>query len=72
MSLGFKRQFHPTALRFFEYNPKSWMLNEPGDWNLCRRMLEAGVRMGSIDQIVTHYYPAQLKTASDAPVGDDA
>ena len=40
MSLGFKRQFHPTALRFFEYNPKSWMLNEPGDWNLCRRMLK--------------------------------
>jgi glycosyltransferase involved in cell wall biosynthesis len=55
---GFQGAIHPAAFRFFQYNPKSWMLDEPGDWNLCRRMLEAGVRVGWLDQIVTRYYPS--------------
>jgi hypothetical protein len=54
---GFQAAIHVTALRVFEYNPLSWLLDEPGDWNLCRRMLEAGVRMGWIDRVVSRYYP---------------
>jgi hypothetical protein len=48
------------ALSFFEFNIKSWVLDEPGDWNLCRRMLEAGVRIGYVDRVVVRYYPSRL------------
>jgi hypothetical protein len=57
---GFQASVYMGELRFFEYNPRSWMLDESGDWNLCRRMLEAGVRIGFLDKVVTEYYPARL------------
>ena len=31
---------------------------EPGDWNLARRMLDAGVRFAFIERPVTTYYYA--------------
>jgi hypothetical protein len=40
------------ALRFFEYDQESWLVAEPGDWNLARRMLAAGVRMAGVDEVV--------------------
>jgi len=49
-----------SALSFFEFNLQSWTLDEPGDWNLCRRMLEAGVRIGYVDRVVARYYPSRL------------
>jgi glycosyltransferase involved in cell wall biosynthesis len=55
---GFQAAIYTRSLRFFEYNTKSWLLDEPGDWNLCRRMIEAGVLIGWIDRIVTYYYPS--------------
>ncbi len=61
---GFQGAIYLAALRAFEYNPKSWILEEPGDWNLCRRMVEAGVRVGWIDDIVTRYYPGPFVLAS--------
>jgi hypothetical protein len=39
------------------YMAKLWVLEEPSDWNLCRRMMEAGVRMGYVDHVVTVIYP---------------
>jgi hypothetical protein len=47
-----------SALRCFEFAPRSWLLGEPADWNLCRRMIEAGVRIGHVDQVVTVLYPS--------------
>lgn len=44
--------FH-HGLKFFEYDLTAWTVEEPGDWNLCRRMMQAGVRMGFVDEIVT-------------------
>jgi glycosyltransferase involved in cell wall biosynthesis len=49
-----------SALSFFEFSLKAWTLDEPGDWNLCRRMLEAGVRVGYVDRVVARYYPSRL------------
>ena len=49
---GFQAAMYMSALRFFEYDPRSWTLNEPADWNLARRMLEAGVRIGWADHVV--------------------
>jgi glycosyltransferase involved in cell wall biosynthesis len=30
---------------------------EPGDWNLCRRILEAGANVSFVDDIVSIYFP---------------
>jgi hypothetical protein len=40
------------ALRVFEYDEESWRVAEPGDWNLCRRMVAAGVRFAACDDEV--------------------
>jgi glycosyltransferase involved in cell wall biosynthesis len=57
---GFQAAVYHADLRFFTYNTSSWMMDEPGDWNLCRRMLEAGVHFGWVDRVVTEYYPSTL------------
>lgn len=43
-------------LDFFEYDTKSWIVAEPGDWNFCRRMLEAGVKIGATERVVGKMY----------------
>jgi hypothetical protein len=40
----------------FEYDERSFVVDEPGDWNLCRRMLLAGVRFGSTEHSVGHIF----------------
>lgn len=57
---GFQVAIVLRALSFFEFSLKAWALDEPGDWNLCRRMLEAGVRIGYVDRVVARYYPSKL------------
>jgi len=49
------------ALDFFKYNLYSWMLNEPGDANMWRRMQEAGVKIGFIKHIVAKHYLEKRK-----------
>jgi len=50
-SVGHGSVFYSLGLRFFRYNNASWKLGEPGDWNLWRRMRDAGVRMGFMDEL---------------------
>jgi len=54
---GFQGAIYMAALRFFEYDLHSWVLNEVADWTMCRRMLESGVRLGWVDRVVTTIYP---------------
>lgn len=54
---GFQGAIYLSALRFFEYDLKAWLLDEVADWTMCRRMLEAGVRIGWVDRPVTFLYP---------------
>lgn len=63
---GFQGALYMSALRFFEYDLKAWVLDEPGDWNLCRRMLESGVRVGWADRPVTVLYPRGPRYAPEA------
>lgn len=53
---GFQGAIYHGGLSFFTYDVNSHLLNEPADWNLARRMLEAGVCAEFVDQIVTTYY----------------
>lgn len=36
----------------FKYNFHSWAVDEVADWNLCRRMIESGVRYSAIEDTV--------------------
>jgi hypothetical protein len=48
--------FYWSGLRFMPHEINAWRLGEPGDWNLWRRMKQAGVRMGLVPQLVaTHH-----------------
>lgn len=48
--------FYHESLSFFRYDLESWMLEEPGDWNLWSRMMRCGVRIGFLDRVLgTHY-----------------
>ncbi len=36
---------YSRRLAHMRYDPEAWLLDEPGDWNMWRRMYEAGARM---------------------------
>jgi hypothetical protein len=55
---NFSGALYLRAFRFFEWDQRAWVLGEPADWQVCRRMLEAGVRIGFVDRVVTDLYPA--------------
>ena len=45
-----------SKLKFFKYDINAWKYGEPGDWNMWRRMKEAGVSIGFIDKVVGKHY----------------
>lgn len=45
-----------SKLKFFKYDINAWKYGEPDDWNMWRRMKEAGVRIGFVDKIVGKHY----------------
>jgi glycosyltransferase involved in cell wall biosynthesis len=47
---------YSARLKFFQYDPLAWLLNEPGDWNLWRRMAEAGVLTGFLPRVVGRHH----------------
>jgi glycosyltransferase involved in cell wall biosynthesis len=47
-----------AGLTDFLYDVNAHLAGEPGDWNLARRMLEAGVRFDFVEQIVGTYHVA--------------
>jgi glycosyltransferase involved in cell wall biosynthesis len=53
---GFQAAIHHAALTDFLYDANAYLLDEPADWNVARRMLEAGVRFEFVEQLVTTYY----------------
>lgn len=49
-------------LAFFRYDIGSWKYGEPGDWNMWRRMKEAGARIGFLPKVIgTHYVTEERK-----------
>lgn len=47
---------YSAALRSMQHSFDSWRINEPGDWNLWRRMMAAGARFGFVDRVVVRHY----------------
>ncbi|HEY8886547.1 MAG TPA: glycosyltransferase family A protein [Candidatus Microsaccharimonas sp.] len=49
---SFQGAMYLRLLNFFQYDQESWLVEEPGDWNLCRRMLLSGVYYSATEQVV--------------------
>jgi len=64
---SFVGAMYHSGLRFFEYDEESWRVGEPGDWNLARRMLAAGVRVASTEEIVGNIYRVKPALKADSP-----
>lgn len=54
---GFQAAIYHAHLGDFCYDVNAHLLEEPADWNLARRMLEAGVNFEFVEQIVSSYWP---------------
>jgi glycosyltransferase involved in cell wall biosynthesis len=53
---GFQASIYHAGLTTFLYDSNAHLIGEPADWNLARRMLEAGVRFEYVERIVATYY----------------
>lgn len=54
---GFQAAIYHAGLREFTYDVNAHLVGEPADWNLARRMLEAGVSFEFVERIVSSYWP---------------
>lgn len=55
---GFQTAIYHAGLAPLLYDVNSYLLDEPADWNLARRMLEAGVAFEFVERVVTSYHVA--------------
>jgi Glycosyl transferase family 2 len=65
---GFAAAMYVRALHSaLQYDTESWLVNEPGDWNLARRMLAAGVTHASMGEVLVlcHQVPYTHKAEDD-------
>jgi glycosyltransferase involved in cell wall biosynthesis len=54
-----------SGLRYFQMSLADPLFQEPNDWSLCRRMMDAGVRFGMIDAVVCDKYESRYESHSD-------
>ena len=57
--IGLQQAIYLRGLSFFECDAYSWAMEEPADWNLIRRMREAGVHMAATEEPVARHYPSR-------------
>jgi hypothetical protein len=70
--------FYSSRLKHMRYDEHSWLLDEPGDWNLWRRMHELGAAIGHVPRVILSRSPemtslkAQRKKSGDHTTRADA
>lgn len=62
---AFQAAIYHAGLRVFAYDPLAWVFDEPHDWNLARRMLDAGVRFHYVDRLLGTYHVEPDNRAAD-------
>lgn len=60
---GFQAAVYHAGLATLLYDANSHLIGEPADWNLARRMLEAGVCFEFVAEIVTAYFVSREEPA---------
>ncbi|WP_217915153.1 glycosyltransferase family 2 protein [Miltoncostaea marina] len=58
---------HSARLAHMRFDPHCWLLDEPGDWNLWRRMSEAGAVVAHLPRVVFVHF--KEKTSIEARDG---
>ena len=61
-NIGRLSVLYHSKLRFFKYDIDAWKYMEPADWNLWRRMKEAGVRIGFVNKVVGKHFLASKRS----------
>ena len=61
---GFQTAIYHAGLAPLLYDVNSHLFDEPADWNLARRMLEAGVRFEFLDHPVATYFVEPSEAAA--------
>jgi Glycosyl transferase family 2 len=61
--IGLQQALYLRELSFFESDIYSWAMDEPADWNIIRRMRDAGVRMEATEEPVARHYLSREKRA---------
>jgi len=56
---------YSARLAALRYDPHSWMLNEPGDWNLWRRIAATGVRTAFVPSVVVAHSQERTSIEDD-------
>jgi hypothetical protein len=57
---------YTRRLGHMRYDPDAWLLNEPGDWNLWRRMRDAGARIAHVaTPIALHFKEGSSKVGRE-------
>jgi hypothetical protein len=59
--IGMQQALYLRGLSFFECDVYSWAMEEPTDWNVIRRMREAGVHMAASEEPVARHYASREK-----------
>jgi hypothetical protein len=57
---------HARRLAHMRFDPHAWLLGEPGDWNLWRRMSQAGAAIVHVPQTVLAHF-AEKSSVRDDP-----
>lgn len=61
-----------AALRGFRHDEQSHLLGEPHDWNLVRRMWEAGVRFHFLDRVLATYHADHVRQVYEERLAQQA
>jgi hypothetical protein len=54
-----------AGLAFFELEPIDYLHGEPNDFSLCRRMIEAGVRFGMVEDVLVDKYETRYHSPEE-------
>jgi glycosyltransferase involved in cell wall biosynthesis len=64
-NIGMQQALYLRGLSFFECDIHSWAIEEPTDWNVIRRMRDAGVQMRATEEPVARYHVSTQKRAHE-------
>jgi hypothetical protein len=56
---------YSARLLHLRYDPFAWLRDEPGDWNMWRRMAEIGARIGFLPRVVARHYAEHTAVPAD-------
>jgi hypothetical protein len=59
---------YSSRLAHFRYDPACWLVDDPGDWNLWRRMQAAGAAMTHLERVVFVHFRERSSIEDDPTV----